>query len=511
MVLSICLSFFYFSLFLWFIYRAPFFAVEGLSRRNISLIFGLKVVFGVVLIEIYSHFYTIRSTADAFKYYDDAKVIYQALFAHPWDAFRILTGINSDALDLFPYYQKMNNWYLADNYTFYNDSRSVIRFNALVFPFAFGRYVVHMIVMCFLSLSGLVALYKAFRAPFYNKSHSLIFAVFLVPSVLFWGSGVLKEGLILFASGFLIYYFFLLLNEGFTWKRAGGFALFFYLMIRINFHILMSLIPGFVLLLWNKKFPAFSIYKKAIVAAFFALLFAFTLSAVSQKYSPFRMLAQKQNDFINLANGGFYFEKMDAQKDTFYLEEKHRQHIYSASDSIHWKLRADAIYYHWSKGELIDTLKYDDKEQSSFRLIMHLDSSGSKINLTRLKPALGSILKNIPIALVNTLFRPTVFDRNNLLSLFAALENFLISILVILVILFFKKPKPEEQSIFIFCLSFVFILFSIIGLTTPVLGALVRYKIPGLPYLFMIFMLLMDGEKLKNKFPLLNRIISKLF
>lgn len=509
MLLSICLSFFYCALFLLLINRAPFFAIEGLSRRNISLIFVLKLIFGVAMIEIYSHFYTVRSTADAFKYYDDAKVIYGALFTHPWDALRIITGIDADALDLFPYYQKMNNWYLADNYTFYNDSRSVIRFNALVFPFAFGRYVVHMIVMCFLSLTGLLALFEAFRTPFSNKSHSLVFAIFLVPSVLFWGSGVLKEGLILFASGFLTYYFFLLLNASFNWKHLAGFTLFFYLLILIKFHILLSLIPGFVLLFWNQKFPAISIYKKAIVAGFCALLFAFVLSQVSLKYSPFRMLAQKQNDFINLANGGFYFEKMDAKRDTFYVEEKNREHIFSANDSIHWKLKPDARYYRWSKGDLIDTLNYTESENISFRLLMHLDSSGSKITLTKLKPELWSILKNIPAALVNTLFRPTIFERNNLLSLFAAVENLLISALLFLVIIFFKRPKPEEQSIFIFCLSFVFILYSIIGLTTPVLGALVRYKIQGLPYLFMIFMLLMDGEKLKSKFPLLNKILPK--
>ena len=138
MLLSILLSLLYFLFFLYLIHRTSFFNITGFSKNNIYFIFGLKVAFGVILIEIYSHFYTLRNTADAFKYYDDAKVIYQALYTHPWDYFRIIFGIDSDAIELFPYYQKMNNWYLADSYTFYNDSRSVIRFNALVFPFAFG-------------------------------------------------------------------------------------------------------------------------------------------------------------------------------------------------------------------------------------------------------------------------------------------------------------------------------------------------------------------------------------
>ncbi len=265
MLVSILLSLFYFVLFLVVIQRFAFFTIDGFSKTYIALIFGLKVLFGVVLIEIYSHFYTVRTTADAFKYYDDAKVIYQALFTNPWDYFRITFGIHSDAADLFPYYQKMNNWFLADNYTFYNDSRSVIRFNALVFPFAFGRYVVHMIFMCFLSLCGLVALFKAFQVPFKKKLYSLAFAVFLVPSVLFWGSGVLKEGLILFTSGFLIFYFFRLLSSKFSIKNAFLFCLFFGLMIAVKVHILLSLIPGFIILVWQSKHKNFSIYTKLVL------------------------------------------------------------------------------------------------------------------------------------------------------------------------------------------------------------------------------------------------------
>ena len=175
----------------------------------------------------------------------------------------------------------MNNWYLKDNYTFYNDSRSVVRFNALVFPFAFGRYVVHMIVMCFLSLTGLVAVFKAFHKPFVTKTFSLAFAIFLVPSVLFWGSGVLKEGLILFGSGFLIYYFFRLINENYSIKNAAFFLLFLLLMMGIKVHILFALIPGFMILFWNKKIPSGSIYTKAIITAITGIMIAFIISIAS--------------------------------------------------------------------------------------------------------------------------------------------------------------------------------------------------------------------------------------
>ena len=44
------------------------------------------------------------------------------------------------------------------------------------------------------------------------------------------------------------------------------------------------------------------------------------------------------------------------------------------------------------------------------------------------------------------------------------------------------------------------ILFILIGLTTPVIGAIVRYKIPALPFFLMFVFLTFDMEKIKTKF-----------
>lgn len=505
MLVSILLSFVYFLFFIYLFYRFSFFEIAGFSRKYIVLVFAIKVLFGVVLIEIYSHFYTTRSAADAFKYYDDAKVIYATLWSHPLDYLRMTFGINSDALDLYPYYQKMNNWYLADSYTFYNDSRSVIRFNALVFPFAFGRYVVHMIFMCFLSLCGLVALFKAFMPFFKQRLASLAIAIFLVPSVLFWGSGVLKEGLILFASGYLIYYFFKLLNEDNKLQTSLYFFLFTGLMVLIKVHILISLVPGFCIVWWHMRKPQSSIYLKTAIAVFALFTLAFVVSFTKEERNPFYMLAQKQKDFVNLAKGGFYFEEQNNYKDTFYVEEKDRAKVLLSNDSVNWRLADGVKFYRWTKEELTDTFIQKNQQNSSYRLLMHLDSSGSRIYVPGIEPNVWSVVMSLPVALSNVLFRPFVFEAANYLSLFAALENLWICFFMLLMFLFFKVPKKEEQAIFIFCFSFVLILFSIIGLTTPVMGAIVRYKIPALPYLFLLFMLLTDAEKLRNKFPFLKK------
>ena len=60
----------------------------------------------------------------------------------------------------------------------------------------------------------------------------------------------------------------------------------------------------------------------------------------------------------------------------------------------------------------------------------------------------------------------------------------------------------------LFCLSIVLLLFTLIGLITPIMGAIVRYKVPGLPFLLIFLLLLLDKEKLAGKFPFFRKILD---
>jgi hypothetical protein len=51
----------------------------------------------------------------------------------------------------------------------------------------------------------------------------------------------------------------------------------------------------------------------------------------------------------------------------------------------------------------------------------------------------------------------------------------------------------------------VLILFVLIGFTTPVIGSIVRYKTPAMPFLLMVILLLIDTKKLLNKFTSLSK------
>jgi len=89
------------------------------------------ILFGVALWWIYTYYYPDRSTADIFKYFDDSKVMYDALWKHPADYFKMLFAIGNDnAYFDSNYYSHMNYWYREFDNKIYNDSHTIIRFNA---------------------------------------------------------------------------------------------------------------------------------------------------------------------------------------------------------------------------------------------------------------------------------------------------------------------------------------------------------------------------------------------
>jgi hypothetical protein len=153
----------YAALFLYLIRRSAFFQSPGMGKRTVGVLFLLKVAAGTALWWVYTYHYTDRSTADIYKYFDDGNVLFSALPAHPGDYLRMLLGIGNDTPHFNEaYYAVMNNWHRQYDTGYYNDAHTMIRFSALVRLFSFGVYHVHTVFASFLSLIGLVALYKSF-------------------------------------------------------------------------------------------------------------------------------------------------------------------------------------------------------------------------------------------------------------------------------------------------------------------------------------------------------------
>lgn len=297
--MGVILTIIYFLLFCFIILRHPFFKkVKVIPAWLLIVFFALKVSAGMLLIAVYTYYYKEPEYADVYKYFNDARVIFSALSEHPADYFRMATGIGARAPHLDHYYEQMIFWERPWFSPLYNDNRLVIRFNALVLLFSFGNLLVHNVFINFLSFTGLVALFR-FLAKYADpeKTFWIVPGLFLFPSLLFWGSGILKEGLLLWAFGCWIFYGDKILTE--KQLRIAPFFLFF--------SLILVLLKPYTIIIWMPCFIAFYLSRqKSQVGSILIYFLVFTVSAilVYLQYSLFngfdvlQLIASKQHEFI---------------------------------------------------------------------------------------------------------------------------------------------------------------------------------------------------------------------
>lgn len=428
----------YTVLFILLIYRIKFFRIEGISVKVLSIVFIIKILAGLGMFFLYTFYYTDRATADIFKYFDDSKIMYDALWDKPRDFFRMIFSIGNDSPYFDQYYHQMNNWYRQYESNIYNDSHTIIRINALIRLFSFGYFNVHTVFMCFISLVGLVALYRFFVPYLQNKKRLLFFAVFLIPSVVFWGSGVLKEAILIFGIGMMLH-----TTSQLLYKKQiflNGILLLFslILLMYIKYYIFMIIIPLTIVYVWCRLTSDKFVILKYTLMTVVCIIAGLNIHHVFPELNMLNILAMKQNDFVGLAQA---------------------------------------------------------------------TNSGSLISVELLQPTVADILVHTPGSFYNTLVRPYIFEADSLIILFAGIENLFI-ILIIIICLIFSSGKITNKSVFVFCFLFFSALYILTGLTTPVFGAMVRYKIPAMPFLMIFLFMLLDSSKISKKFPGLKKLID---
>jgi hypothetical protein len=407
------------------------FRMSGLPFYSAAIIFILKCISGLTLAWIYTKIYRDRSTADVFKLFDDSKYLFEAFYENPRDYWSMVLGLDHGSPYYDSYFGKMGNWNKSfdSGLALLNDNRSIIRLHALIRIISFDSYAVHVMIFNLMSLAGLVAIYKSFVTWFAGREYWLAAIIFLMPSVLCWSSGLLKEAPLIMLVGLFISIMLRWNANDFKISDILKVILLVLGFLILKIYVLLALIPAVVAMFFVKRFKHVGV--------------RFINSAV-------------------LISGAFLVWAISAlvpQLDVM-------QHLSFMQQSM---LRA-AFYY----------------------------DAGSVLNVQPLEPHWWSFLRNLPEALINAAYRPGILDAKNGLQWFAAFENAGIVFFTLLTIGLYKKPETrEKQQIVWFCLSFVIVLYAVMGLSTPILGNLVRYRIPTLPFYMIALLLLCDLERLK--------------
>ncbi|HMT29466.1 MAG TPA: hypothetical protein PKD91_09335, partial [Bacteroidia bacterium] len=121
---------------------------------------------------------------------------------------------------------------------------------------------------------------------------------------------------------------------------------------------------------------------------------------------------------------------------------------------------------------------------------------GSYIELPEFNSSWGSIMTAAPVSAFDVLTRPYLWESSSILVALAAIENILLILTLLAGLKFINwELMVKNKNFLLFCVFFVFSVFILIGLTTPVMGAMVRYKAPVLPFLCLIPVLISGKRK----------------
>lgn len=493
----------YFLLFCLIVFKHPFFKDEQLSTKWLFAIIALKVLGCFAYYWIYYVYYPGNFNGDSASTMKDAAILHSALQNHDYiNYFRMLFGLHSESYTdplWIKYFDRVEKWGRVDESTkyFLNDNRTPTRVNTVIRLFSFGYYSVHALVMLIISFIGQLAMYKAFKRYFISKEILLAVAIFILPSVLFWSSGVLKEPIALFALGLFLFSFFkIVIDKQYTTK---------YILVGLLSVGLFLVLKPYILILFLIPLALFHIVQrfniKRVALFYIATLLLITSSGlIVLKFLFNRDIIEtiiiRQNDFVNLSEGGIYLIKRPLIVRIDYKDSAQCKLIDDKTSM--YKIKPNTNVMCWHENNMRDTFLIKNyTDTSAFKLITICPPSGSTISMGRLDYSFNSFVKMVPQAFMVVAFRPLFLDSKSMLEHLASLENFMIVCFFLFCFLFRAKQKLDINFLF-FLITVVVCSFLLIGLTTTVMGAIVRYKIPFFPCFVMIPLLFLDMSKLKS-------------
>lgn len=308
-MLQIILFVFYLVLFSIAIISIPFFKNAGIGKVTLIGIFAIKVCAGFA----YANFFLLPQYyegADTWRFYR------QSLVETKW----LLNNPAAFIKDLFIYgYNNSGNLFSGEN-SYWNDLKSnvVVKIISIINVLTNNSYWICILFFNFLFLFGLVALIKLLVEIFQGKKWIIITSIILLPSTLFWSSGIHKDGLILSATGIVIYLFHLMLKKRLTLPKALVAILCLLLIFSLRNYILFALIPGLISWYIASRFSGkvviifLSVYVIGI-----SLFFLVPLISPSLNFPLF--ITQKQFEFLLLEGGSKVHVKVLEPKFTSFL------------------------------------------------------------------------------------------------------------------------------------------------------------------------------------------------
>lgn len=228
----------YLILFAWLVTKTGFFTASGLTSSQLVIIFLLKVMAGIIYGWIGIYYSELAQMIDTWSYHYESLRETQLLKTAPAEFFSsIFHNTYNDNYTKF----------LATENSWWNDLKGTffVKMLAILNVASFGNYYVNVIFYSFFTLFGPIAVYRVMKDVFPDRKLPILLATFLVPSFLYWTSGVHKDGIIFIGIALIIYHiYFGLKANRLTLKQILFVAVGFVLVLALRNFLIIPLIPA---------------------------------------------------------------------------------------------------------------------------------------------------------------------------------------------------------------------------------------------------------------------------
>jgi len=284
----------YLVLFSWLVTKTRFFNKTGLSKPQLVIIFLLKVIAGIFYGWMGNYYGGLAQMVDTWNYHQNGLLEYQLLLSDPKEYF---TNLFHD-----PYHQEGLKGFLSSKDSYWNDLKSnvFIKILSIFDIFSFGYYYVNVIFYSFISLFGPIAFYRVVADAIPTQKRIIMLTTFLVPSFLYWASGIHKEGLIFSGIALIIFHIYFGNKENkFGIKRWLGILLGLFLLLLLRNFVLVIILPAILAWLLANKWPKYGLACFGAVYVFCSIAF-FTLRYIDTRLDFPQAVVNKQQAFIQL-------------------------------------------------------------------------------------------------------------------------------------------------------------------------------------------------------------------
>lgn len=368
---------------------------------------GLKVLCGILLGLVYAFYY---EGGDTLVFFEKAKSLIELPKGEYFKEV-FMTSIPHEERSILP----------------------ITKITSLVLMITGSSYWLASVYFSLFSFAGAFYFVKVLTTKYPALTNSASIAFLFFPSIVFWSSGILKEGIVFGILTFML-----------------GFFMTYLISKKMNlWHLALSVLGAWLIIL-------IKYYIAAVFLPILLIVFIISIIRGNNLLGKTHPIYQYVS-FSIIALGAFYW-----------------------ATTIQFNLDLSRVYS-IIKANQVEILKISDQANT----IKYLEESGSIL----MTPT------NLLIALFSGLFRPLIPELSSVAQIFASAENILILALFVIGLGRQVSLNNSDKILLAGLILFILTLSSLLAYSSPNFGTLARYKVYYMP--FFLLLVLIDNPAVK--------------